>query len=158
MSKDKNSSIYPDAKSYDELQRDEQIRSYLRNKKRERLPNFKMSLYGGLLVTVMVYFFSGVQGMWLSGNISSIFFSFSLGISILLLNYAFYKYVEKVFYYSDKSAAKFFSLYAIMGIVFALLFHSLTSVNLERVYFSLLVGLLSFVSGYVLSRMIFKIR
>lgn len=119
--------LYPRPKSYDEIAKDDEMRSKNYANRLPKLWHLKVSLSGGLLVGIFALFIFNLKNLWLSGNIALIFFSFFATLILFGLFYIWIKYTNSLFYSSAKSSTVFWLLLPLLLII-----GLLTAVNIFK--------------------------
>lgn len=126
INRSKLSALYPSPKSYEERQKDDELREALYRRRWPKHPSLSISVYGTFTVGVFLWFIQNIATWWFSGTsgavvMSIVFFTSAICLVVLGLFFAWARYVNKMFSYFGGLQVLFWIIYTtITGVLFSI--------------------------------------
>ena len=147
--KDKNS-IYPEPKSYDQIEADYKRLEQLSRQHWPKFPHLNIALYGSLLTGILLWFIRSVGNWWIGGEnpgtvMSGVFFSILLALAIGGLFFGWVSYVKKQYYHFTGSIGLFWLIFVMTTGLTASLWISAWMKNYSSIAWLILVVAIYFI-------------
>lgn len=123
--------LYPEPKTYEQRKEDDKRRQEIYRSHLSKHPHFTIAVRGSVVFGLVMWFVQNLNAWWFSGGddraaaMSNVFFSFFIGVLVMLLAVAWIKYVNKQLYgFQSVPEAQFWLTYGVVVAVLIALWSS----------------------------------
>ncbi len=103
--------LYPEAKTYEQLSKDKLRRAEMFKKRLPKHPGLNIAMYGSVVFLMIIFLLHNLESLWMSGNITVIFFSFAVWMILGYAVISWAKYTNELFYSAGGLVRKFWIIY-----------------------------------------------
>ena len=114
--------LYPEPKTYNQRKQDDKLRQQAYRRHWPKHPDLNIAAYGSALLGFLVWFLQNLSSWWFGSSdygitMSTVFFTFALGLAIAFLAITWVNYVNKLFTYFGGLVQIFWLAYTLFAAV-----------------------------------------
>jgi hypothetical protein len=121
--------LYPKPKTYEQRKQDNRLRQQSYRRKWPKYPYLNIATYGSTVLGLVIWVAQNLHAWWFGSSdygitMSTVFFSFAIGLGLAFLLIAWVNYVNKLFSYFGSMIRLFWLVYAVLVAVLLVLWLS----------------------------------